>query len=74
MHPTADNLFVFGLNRNGVGVCDLRIPGIFMTNIGNRNVTDFGVEMRSTRNFFTEMISCISSAQFLPNTRYVIAR
>ena len=27
MHPTSDNLFVFGLNRNGVGVCDMRVSG-----------------------------------------------
>lgn len=62
MHPTSDNLFIFGLNRHGIGTCDLRIAGIKYLNIGHQNVIDFGVEMFSTRNFFTDMISCISSA------------
>ena len=75
MHPTSDSLFLFGLNRNGVGVCDLRIScKNFINEAGHRNVIDFGVETKSTRNFFTEMISCISSADFLPTSRYVIAR
>lgn len=35
---------------------------------------DFGVETRSTKNFFTDMVATVGSAEFLNNGKYIVSR
>lgn len=62
MHPDSDSIFGYGMNRCEIGLCDLRLPCKNKTNIASmRKVLDFGVETRSMKNFFTDMVSTVGS-------------
>lgn len=37
-------------------------------------IMDFGVETRSMKNFFTDMVATVSSAEFLQSSKYIISR
>ena len=56
MHPRFDSLFLYGMNRCELGLCDIRSSG------SNGKVVDFGVENKSMKNFFTDMVATVGSA------------
>lgn len=68
MHPKSDSLFVYGMNRCELGLCDIRLSG------NSGKVLDFGVENKSMKNFFTDMVATVGSAEFMQNSKYIVSR
>lgn len=68
MHPKCDSIFVYGMNKCQLGVCDVRMSG------KKNKVVDFGVESRSMKNFFSDMIASVTSVEFMQNCKYIISR
>ncbi len=58
MHPKSDSIFVYGMNRCELGLCDIRVS----PNTGK--VLDFGLETRSMKNFFTDIIATVGDVNF----------
>ena len=69
MHPTADNLFLFGTNKGSLKLCDMRQSAVC-----DGSALNFKNEIGGQKNFLTEMISGYSSAIFSPNSKYIISR
>lgn len=67
MHPESDSIFAFGLNTCELSMCDIRVPS-------GGNVISFGMETRSMKNFFTDMVYAVGDIDFLANGKYIIAR
>lgn len=68
MHPKSDSIFVYGMNRCELGLCDIRVS----PNTGK--VLDFGLETRSMKNFFTDIIATVGDVNFTENGKYMISR
>lgn len=69
MHPTADNLFLFGTNKGSLKMCDLRISAA-----SDNTAVNFKLESVGQKNFLTEFISGCSSAEFIKNNKYIASR
>lgn len=75
MHPHSDSLFLTGMNQNSLALCDLRQSSTIIINIDfSGRAIDFGVEVHSMKNFFTDMVSSIGSTEFTHNGKYIISR
>ena len=70
MHPTSDNVFLFGTNKGSLKLCDMRQSAV-CDGIALNFKNDMG---GGQKNFLTEMISGYSSAIFSPNSKFVISR
>lgn len=67
MHPTSDTIFAYGMNTCELGLCDVRVSG-------STGVLGFGMETRSMKNFFTDMVASVGGIDFLKNGRCIISR
>lgn len=67
-HPTSDSLFLLGTDKGGLKMCDMRQSSNF------NDAVDFVSEKVVQKNFFTELVSSYSSAQFFKKGKYIAAR
>lgn len=67
-HPTSDSLFLLGTDKGSLKMGDLRKSSNFS------DAMDFISDKVTQKNFFTELISSYSSAQFIKKGKYVAAR
>ncbi len=69
VHPRQDNLFAMATNFGNMKLVDLRISSSF-----DSNSTNFKFEQSGNKNFFTDMISSVSSLQFNKGGKYIVSK
>ena len=67
-HPTSDSLYLIGTDKGTLKMCDMRQTSNFRNSLG------FASEKNPNKNFFTDLVSAYSSAQFLKQGKYIAAR
>ena len=69
MHPTSDNLFIYGTNKGNLKLCDLRV-----SSNSDSTATNFKNQYPGQKNFLTDFLTSYSSADFSKQGKYIVSR
>lgn len=69
MHPTADNLLIYGTNKGSLKLCDMRI-----SSNSDTTATNFKNQFPGQKNFLTDFLTSYSSADFCKQGKYLVSR
>lgn len=69
MHPTADNLLIYGTNKGTLKLCDLRT-----SSNSDTSATNFKNQYPGQKNFLTEFLTSYCSADFCKQGKYIVSR